>query len=125
MKSNTKPPKKEKNTYDPENEEFDITTDEDLIRWRADEVTEKPCHLLRYCPYPDELICHCPVPKHFDKSICDQRATDGYKHHCPVFYLAQPQEDMNSIGIAIAESLLESMGHEVERTEQLPPRTEE
>lgn len=122
MKDDNRPPKESENTYDPDNEEFDITTDEDMRRWRADEVTEKPCHLLRYCPYSDEIICQYPVPKTFDRSLCDQRARDGYKHHCPVFYLAQPGEDMDFAGIGVAENLLESMEHEVERTEQLPPR---
>ena len=114
-----------KNTYNPEMEEFDITTDEDLIRWRAIEITEKPCHLLRYCPYSDEIVCKSPTPKHFDKSLCDQRASDLYKHHCPVFYLAQPGEDMDFAGIGVVENLLESMGHEAERANHLPPRTEE
>lgn len=123
MKNET--PKESENTYDPENEEFDITTDEDMIRWRADEIIEKPCHMLRYCPYSDEIISVFPVPKVFDKSICDQRAYDGYKHHCLVFYLAQPQEDLDFAGIRFAEKMLESMGHEVERVDNLPPRTEE
>lgn len=109
-----------KNTYNPEMEEFDITTDEDLIRWRAIEITEKPCHLLRYCPYGTEIVEAVPAPEHFDKSLCDV-----FKHHCPVFYFAEPGEDMDFAGIGVAENLLESMGHEVERANHLPPRTEE
>lgn len=125
MEADKKNPKELENSYDPDNDEFDITTEEDMMRWRVDEVTEKPCHILRYCPYGDIILCDFPVPEHFDESICDQRASDGYKHHCPVFYLAEPWEDMDFAGIAFAEKALESMGHTVKRTEQLPPRTEE
>lgn len=123
MKSDIKIPKKEENTCDLEDE--DIFEEFNEEEWRMNEITEKPCHLLRYCPYSDEIINQFPVPKHFDKLLCDQRSSDLYKHHCPVFYLAQCQEDLDFAGIAIAENLLESIGHEVERTEQLPPRTEE
>lgn len=120
MKSNNKPQNELENTYDPENEEFDITTDEDMLRWRADEIIEKPCHILRYCPYGSKLVEAAPPPEHFSETLCDV-----FKHDCPVFFLAEPGEDMGFIGIAIAEKALESMGHTVERANHLPPRTEE
>ena len=120
MKSNKKPPEELENTYDPENEEFDITTDEDMLRWRADEITEKPCHLLRYCPYATPIVEAAPVPEHFSRTLCDV-----HKHPCPVFFFAEPWEDMDFVGIAFAEKMLESMEHKVERANNLPPRTEE
>ena len=111
------------NTYCPENDEYDITTDEDMLRWRAYEITEKPCHILQYCPYGDAIHCTMPVPEHFDKSLCDNRTTDGYRHHCPVFYIAEPGEDMGFAGQGIAENILESMGCTIEkRAPELPPR---
>ena len=111
---------KGKNTYDPENDEFDITTDEDMLRWRADEVTEKPCHLLRYCPYATPIVEAAPVPEHFSKTLCDV-----HKHPCPVFFFAEPWEDMDFKAIDVAEDVLKLMGWEPERADHLPPRVEE
>lgn len=117
---NAKTPEEPQNTYDPENEEFDITTKKDMIRWRMDEITEKPCHVLRYCPYGSGLVEAVPHPEHFSKTLCDV-----FKHDCPVFVLAEPGEDMDFVGIAFAEKALESMSHKVERANYLPPKTEE
>ena len=108
----------EENSYYPEKQEFDITTDEDLLRWRMNEVTEKPCHLLQYCPYGSEIVESIIAPDHYDRFLCDV-----FKHHCPVFYLAEPGEDMDFIGIDIAEKALESIGMDVvRRANHLPPR---
>lgn len=104
MNSNNKPQKELENTYVPENDEFDITTDEDMRRWRVDEITEKPCRVLRYCPYGGGLVEAVPPPEQFSKTLCDI-----FKHDCPVFDLAEPWEDMDFVGIAFAEKMLETL----------------
>lgn len=106
--------------FDPEWERYNEINDEEMLRWRMEEVTDKPCHTLHYCPYATPIVEAAPAPEHFNKTLCDV-----HKHPCPAFFFAESWEDMNFKGIEVAENLLESMGHKMERANHMPPRTKE